>query len=63
MGVLSSIGRVGGALARGAKTAAVWSQVPGFEASGITAPIGPYEIGTLRDGTVFVVKGRDHYSS
>lgn len=40
----------------GNNAAAVWSQVPGFEASGITAPIGPYEIGTLRDGTVSVIK-------
>lgn len=40
----------------GNNAANVWSQVAGFEPSGINAPIGPYEIGTLRDGTVSVIK-------
>lgn len=40
----------------GNNAANVWSQVAGFEPSGIQAPIGPYEIGTLRDGTVSVIK-------
>ena len=40
----------------GNNAANVWSQVAGFEPSGVQAPIGPYEIGTLRDGTVSVIK-------
>ncbi len=40
----------------GNNAANVWSQVSGFKPSGVNAPIGPYEIGTLRDGTVSVVK-------
>jgi hypothetical protein len=40
----------------GNNAASVWSQVAGFEASGVNAPIGPYEIGTLRDGAVSVIK-------
>ena len=40
----------------GNNAANVWSQVAGFEPSGIQAPVGPYEIGTLRDGTVSVIK-------
>jgi hypothetical protein len=40
----------------GNNAANVWSQVSGFVPSGVTAPIGPYEIGTLRDGTVSVIK-------
>lgn len=40
----------------GNNAANVWSQVAGFQPSGVTAPIGPYEIGTLRDGTVSVIK-------
>jgi hypothetical protein len=40
----------------GNNAANIWSQVSGFQASGVTAPIGPYEIGTLRDGSVSVIK-------
>lgn len=40
----------------GINAANVWSQVAGFQPSGVQAPIGPYEIGTLRDGTVSVIK-------
>jgi len=40
----------------GNNAANVWSQVAGFQPSGVQAPIGPYEIGTLRDGTVSVIK-------
>lgn len=40
----------------GINAANIWSQASGFKPSGVTAPIGPYEIGTLRDGTVSVVK-------
>jgi hypothetical protein len=40
----------------GNNAAVIWSQVSGFQPSGINAPIGPYEIGTLRDGTVPVIK-------
>lgn len=34
----------------------LWRNVNGFEESGIVAPIGPHKIGTLRDGTVAVIK-------
>jgi hypothetical protein len=40
----------------GINAANIWSQASGFKPSGVTAPIGPYEIGTLRDGTVSVIK-------
>jgi hypothetical protein len=40
----------------GNNAASIWSQVSGFQPSGVTAPIGPYEIGTLRDGSVSVIK-------
>jgi len=40
----------------GYNAANIWSQVKGFKESGVVAPIGPYEIGTLRDGTVSVIK-------
>lgn len=40
----------------GNNAANIWSQVSGFQPSGVVAPIGPYEIGTLRDGSVSVIK-------
>jgi len=40
----------------GNNAADIWRNVNGFVPSGVVAPIGPHVIGTLRDGTVTVVK-------
>ena len=49
----------------GTNAADVWRNSPDFEPTDIVAPIGPHKIGTLRDGTVAVIKNpfmdRDTY--
>lgn len=40
----------------GPNAADIWRNANGFEPSGVVAPIGPHKIGTLRDGTVAVIK-------
>lgn len=40
----------------GTNAADIWRNAADFEPSGIVAPIGPHKIGTLRDGTVAVIK-------
>lgn len=40
----------------GNNAADLWMKVNGFVASGVTAPIGPYILGSVRDGTVTIVK-------
>lgn len=49
----------------GTNAADIWRNCNGFEPSDVVAPIGPHKIGTLRDGTVAVIKNpfmnRDTY--
>lgn len=40
----------------GTNGADIWRNCNGFEPSDVVAPIGPHKIGTLRDGTVAVIK-------
>lgn len=40
----------------GTNAADIWRNVNGFVASDVVAPIGPHKIGTVRDGTVTVIK-------
>jgi hypothetical protein len=40
----------------GANAANIWRHAPSFQPSDVVAPIGPHEIGTLRDGTISVIK-------
>lgn len=43
----------------GTNAANVFSQVKGFQAVPVSAPIGPHVIGTMRDGTITVIKVTD----
>jgi hypothetical protein len=49
----------------GTNAADIWRNCNGFEPGDVVAPIGPHKIGTLRDGTVAVIKNpfmnRDTY--
>lgn len=40
----------------GTNASDIFRNTAGFENSGIIAPIGPYKLGTMRDGTVAVIK-------
>jgi len=40
----------------GTNAADIWRNCNGFQPSDVVAPIGPHKIGTLRDGTVAVIK-------
>jgi hypothetical protein len=40
----------------GTNAADIWRHCDGFEPSDVVAPIGPHKIGTLRDGTVAIIK-------
>lgn len=40
----------------GTNAADIWRNCNGFEPSDVIAPIGPHKIGTLRDGTVAIIK-------
>ena len=40
----------------GTNAADIWRNCNGFEPSDVVAPVGPHKIGTLRDGTVAVIK-------
>lgn len=40
----------------GTSASDIFRNAAGFEPSGIVAPIGPHKVGTLRDGTVAVIK-------
>jgi len=40
----------------GTNASDIWRNCNGFEPSDVIAPIGPHKIGTLRDGTVAVIK-------
>lgn len=40
----------------GTNAADIWRHAASFEPSDVVAPIGPHKIGTLRDGTVAVIK-------
>lgn len=55
--IQASMGRGGVSwILAGNNAADIWRNVSGFEASNVVAPIGPHQIGTLRDGTVAVIK-------
>lgn len=40
----------------GTNAADIWRNCNGFEPSDVVAPVGPHKIGTLRDGTVAIIK-------